>query len=68
MKTWLQSILLLRDDKQQVFTNGYTYLRVDSIPGCTVKGLDVQVLLDPLEEDLNLPSLPIKFSNIYCVN
>ena len=50
MKTWLQSILLLRDDKQQVVTNGYPYLRVDSIAGCTVKGLDVQVLLDPLEE------------------
>ena len=50
MKTWLQSILLLRDDKQQVVTNGYPYLRVDSIAGCTVKSLDVQVLLDPLEE------------------
>ena len=44
MKTWLQSILLLRDDKQQVVTNGYPYLRIDSIAGCTVKGLDVRVL------------------------
>ena len=68
MKTWLQSILLLRDDKQQVVTNGYPYLRVDSIAGCTVKGLDVQVLLDPFEEDLNLPSFSIKFSNSYCIN
>ena len=53
MKTWLQSILLLRDDKQQVVTNGYPYLRVDSIAGCTVKGLDVQVLLDPVFETIN---------------
>lgn len=37
MKTWHQSILLLRDDKQQVVTNGYPYLRVDSIVDCTVK-------------------------------
>ena len=55
MKAWLQSILLLRDDKQQVVTNGYPYLRVDSIAGCAVKGLDMQMLLDPLEEDLYLP-------------
>ena len=65
---WLQSILLLRDDKQQVVTNGYPYLRVDSIAGCTVKGLDVQVLLDPLEEDLNLPSFSIQLCNSDCIN
>ena len=29
MKTRLQSILLLRDDKQQVVTNDYPYLHVD---------------------------------------
>ena len=68
MKTWLQSILLLRDDKQQVVTNGYSYLRVDSIAGCAVKGLDMQMLLDPLEEDLNLPSFSIQFCNSNCVN
>ncbi len=68
MKTWLQSILPLRDDKQQVVTNGYPYLRVDSITGCAVKGLDMQVLFDLLKEDLNLPSFPIKFCNSYCIN
>lgn len=68
MKAWLQSILLLRDDKQQVVTNGYPYLRVDSIAGCTVKGLDMQMLLDPLEEDLNLPSFSIQLCKIDCVN
>ena len=68
MKTWLQSILLLRDDKQQVVTNGYPYLRVDSIVDCTVKGLDVQVLLDPLEEDPNLPSFLIQLCNSDCIN
>ena len=68
MKAWLQSILLLRDDKQQVVTNGYPYLRVDCIAGCTVKGLDVQVLFDPLEEDLNLSSFSIQLCNSDYVN
>ena len=54
MKTWLQSILLLRDDKQQVVTNGYPYLRVDSIAGCDVKGLDVQVLRTKIKSSLNI--------------
>ena len=68
MKTWLQSILLFRNDKQQIVTNGYPYLRVDSITCCTVNGLDVQALLDPLEEDLNLPSFSIQLCNSDCVN
>ena len=68
MKTWLQSILLLRNDKQQVVTNGYPYLRVDSILGCTIKGLYMQMLLDPLEEDLNLPSFSMQLCNGDCVN
>ncbi len=41
MNAWLQSILLLREDKQKVVTNGYPYLLVDNIVGCAVKGLDV---------------------------
>lgn len=68
MKAGLQSILLLRDDKQQVVTNGYPYLCVDSIAGCTIKGLYMQVLLDSLEEDLNLPSFLIQLCNSDCIN
>ena len=68
MKTWLQSILLLRDDKRLIVTNGYPYLRVDSFAGCAVKGLNMQVLLDPLEEDLNLSSFSIQLCNSDCVN
>ena len=49
MKTWLQSILLLRDDKQQVGTNSYPYLRVDSIAGCTVCGEYEQKLRERME-------------------
>ena len=46
-------MLLLRYDKQQVVTNGYPYLRVDSIAGRTVKDLNIQLQLNQLEEDLN---------------
>ena len=68
MKAWLQSILLLRVDKQQIVTHGYPPLRVDSIAGCTVTGLDMQMLLDSLEEDLYLPSFSIQLCNSECVN
>ena len=68
MKTWFQSILLISDDKQQVVTNGYPYPRIDSIACCTIKGLDMQALLDPLEEDPNLPSFSIQLCNSTCVN
>ena len=63
MKTRLQSIMLLRNDEQQIVANGYPYLRVDGITGRAVEVLDVQVLLNPFEEQLNLPSFPIKFGN-----
>ena len=42
--------MFLRYDEQKVVTDGYPYLRVDSITGCSVEGLDMQMLLDPLEE------------------
>ncbi len=65
MKAWIQSILLLGNYKQKVVTNGYPYLRVDCVHSRAVEGFDVQMLLDPLEEQLNLPSLAIEFGNGY---
>ena len=44
--------MLLRNDKEQVVANGYPYLRVDGILGGSIKGLDVKMLLDPLENIL----------------
>ena len=55
--------MLLRNDEQKVVADGYPYLRVDSITGCAVESLDVEMLLDPLEEDLNLPSVTVEFGN-----
>ena len=48
MKARLQSILLFRDDKQQVVTNGYPYLRVDSIAGRTVISCIVSSEISPV--------------------
>lgn len=50
MKAWFQSILFLCYNKQQIVTDGYPDLRVNSIPGGAIEGLDVQVLLNPFEE------------------
>ena len=33
--------MLLRNDKQKIVANGYPYLRVDSILGGSIEGLDV---------------------------
>ena len=50
MKTWNQTIPLFRNDEQKIVANGYPDLRVDCVLGGSVEGLDVQMLLDPLEK------------------
>ncbi len=59
MKTWNKTISLLRNDD----ANGYTDLRIDRILGGSIEGLDVQMLLDPFEEQFNLPALAVQFCN-----
>ena len=61
MKTWNQTISLLRNDEQKIVANGYPDLRVDRVLGGSIEGLDVQMLLDPLEEQLDLPALAVQF-------
>ena len=61
MKTRNQAKAFLRNDEQKVVANGYPYLRVDGVLGGPVEGLDVKMLLNPLEEQLNLPPLAVQF-------
>ena len=61
MKTWNKTIPLLRNDEQKVVANGYPDLRVNGVPGGSVEGLDVKVLLDPLEEEFDLPAFAVQF-------
>ena len=63
MKTRIQFVLLLGHDKQKVDTDGYSYLRKDRIHSRSVEEFDVQMLLDPLEDNLNLPSFTIDFGD-----
>ena len=64
METWIQSILLLGNNKQKVVTDGYPFLCKGCIHSRSVEGFDVQVLLDPFE-DLNLPYFAMQFSDGY---
>ena len=67
MKTWIQHIMFLRNDKQKVVTDSYPYLCVHGIFGGSVECLYVQMLLYPFEEQLNLPSLPVQLGNGQCL-
>ena len=67
MKTWIQHIMFLRNDKQKVVADSYPYLCVHGILGGSVECLYVQMLLYPFEEQLNLPSLPVQLGNGQCL-
>ena len=55
------TISLLRNDEQKIVANGYPDLRIDRILGGSIEGLDVQMLLDPLEEKFILPPFAVQF-------
>ena len=59
---------LLGNDQQQVVADGNPYLCKDRVLCRPEERLDVQVLLDPLEEQLNLPALPIELCDCECIN
>lgn len=61
MKVWNQTISLLRNDEQKIVENGYPYRRIHCVLGGSVEGLDVQMLLDPLEEKFIFPSFAVQF-------
>ena len=63
MKTWNKTISLLCNDEQQIVANGYPDLRVNGVLGCSVEGLNMQMLFDPFEEQLNLPTFTVQFHN-----
>lgn len=63
MKTWNKTISLLCNDEQQIVANGYPDLRVNGVLGCSVEGLNMQMLFDPFEEQLNLPTFTVQFRN-----
>ena len=60
MQTALQRQPLLDDGHQHVNGHRNPDLSFDGILAISVKGLDPQVLLDPLEEEFHLPARPIE--------
>lgn len=62
MKTWVQHIMFLRNDKQKIVTDSYPYLCTRFLGG-SIECLYVQMLLYPFEEQLNLPSFPVQLGN-----
>ncbi len=63
MNTWNKTIYLLCNDEPQIVANGYPNLRVNGVLGCSVEGLNMQMLFDPFEEQLNLPTFTVHFRN-----
>jgi hypothetical protein len=52
---------LSRDDDDEIDADGDPDLRLDRVDGVAEEMFDRQVLLDPLEEGLDLPTLAINF-------
>src|SRR5574344_257674 len=54
------------NNKQQVIADGNPYLRIDRVLRCTEERFDMQMLLYPFKEKLNLPTFSVKFCDGYC--
>lgn len=61
MKTWNHTISLLRNNEQKIVANVYPDLRVYRVLGGSIEDLDVQMLLYPLDEQLNLLASAVQF-------
>lgn len=57
--------VMFDDANEAICDNGNMYLNTDSILRLSPKGLDAEMLLDPLEEQFNLPPVFIKESNVF---
>ena len=59
----IQFQTLFDDGDQHVRGDRSPYLRLDRVFGCPKERLDTQMLLDPFEEQLDLPALFVKCAN-----
>ena len=50
----------LRDGNEQICRYGNPYLRLDRVLAGAKEHLDAQMLLDPFEEQLHLPTLTVQ--------
>ena len=61
-------IVLLYLGYEQIRDYRYPEVRTDSILRVSPHGLDNNVLLNPFEEDLYIPSVPIQVSDLQCTD
>ena len=59
-----QPHIMLHDGNETVGTNDRINLYSDSVLGCTPELFDFEVLLEPLEEQLYLPTVLVEVSNL----
>ena len=60
----IQSHIMLHNGNETVGTDGSVNLYSDSILSCTPEFFDFEVLLEPLEEQLYLPTVLVEVSNL----
>ena len=58
--------VVLDDGNEAVCDDGHVYLYADSIFGFSPETLDLEVLLDPFEKQLHLPSIFIEQGDVLC--
>ena len=57
---------MLHNGNEAVGTDSRVNLYSESILSCTPEFLDFEVLLEPLEEQLNLPTILVEVGNLQC--
>lgn len=66
-KHWPANLeVMLNDGNEAISDDGHMYLNTDSIIGFSQKTLDLEILLNPFEEQLNLPPVSVEQGNVFC--
>lgn len=63
VKTGLDAEAFFDDGDKDINRDGDPDLRAHGVLGCSIEGLDAQVLLNPFEEQLDLPAAAIEFGD-----
>lgn len=67
LHNWAANLMVMFDDTHEaICDDGHMYLNTDSILAFTPEGFDLEMLLDPFEEQFNLPSVFIKECYFTC--
>ena len=66
-KHWPANLEVMRNDgNEAVGDDGHMYLNTDCIIGFSPETLDLEMLLNPFEEQLNLPPVFVEQGDVFC--